>query len=309
MKSRWLAKIAAIVCAICLAMGVMSQTVFARDNASAAGKYAPEEPMATFIVLGAEEQSATPVPEITDNRTVLPMYADGVQVGQCAIVNGQPYMGVAAFCQGLGLGAQTQDNGNAVSLAMNGVMLLAQAGQAYLACNERYIYLDNGVQLLDGAVALPVEQLVKCIGLTAYWDRVQWTLTVDKSAGAPLEPGSTFYDESDLYWLSRLIFSMASTEPLEAKVAVGEVCVNRLHSGAFGGQKNIYEVVFAKNQFDVVTNGMIYVEPDESSVMAAKMALEGTDLAKGASYVSAQELSGDYTCVAQLGDLMFYTAA
>ena len=108
MKSRWLAKIAAIVCAICLAMGVMSQTVFARDNASAAGKYAPEEPMATFIVLGAEEQSATPVPEITDNRTVLPMYADGVQVGQCAIVNGQPYMGVAAFCQALGLGAQTQ---------------------------------------------------------------------------------------------------------------------------------------------------------------------------------------------------------
>ena len=308
MISRWFAKIAAIVCAICLALGVMSQTVFARDGVFSAGAYAAEEPEATFVVLdGDSAEGALPV---TDNRLSVPLIFGGAQVGTCAVVNGTPYIGVAAFCQALGLENQTIDTGSAVSLAMDGILLLAQTGQAYFTCNDRYIYLAGGPQLIDGAVALPVEDMVKCLGLTAYWDRVQWTVTVQDAQVQPLTSGGEFYDEADVYWLSRLIFAMADGEPLDAKMAVGDVCVNRLRSESFAGQSNIYEVVFAKNQFDVVTNGMIYVQPDEESVIAAKLALEeDCDLANGAAYVARTDMGAGYQCVARLGELQFFVAA
>ncbi len=309
MRSCWLVRIAAIVCALCLAMGVMSQTVFAKDDGQVQQVYVPEEPEATFVVLNGETDAATPAPEVTDNRTALPLYDGEDQVGQCAVIGGEPYMGVAEFCEDLGLDAQVIDNGSAVSMAMNGLVLTAQVGQAYLVCNERYIYLRNGAQVLNGVVALPVEDLVKCMGLTACWDRVRWELSVADTEVKPLKSGSLYYDETDVFWLSRLIFALAAEQPLEAQIAVGDVCVNRVRSDRFAGQNNIYEVIFAKNQFSVVTNGMIYVQPDASSVLAAKLALEGCDLSGGADYVAQSDMGADYEMVAAFGSLRFYREA
>ena len=68
-------------------------------------------------------------------------------------------------------------------------------------------------------------------------------------------------------------------------------------------------MIFAKNQFDVVTNGMIYTNPSDESVLAAKLALEGYDLAKGASYVTSRDPGADYECVTKLGTLGFYSRA
>lgn len=305
MKSRWFVKLAAIVCALCLALGVMSQTVFARTDAGVPEAYTAEQPEATFVVLG----EASPAPTAADNRLSVPLYLKDKKVGQCAVINGVPYMGVAEFCEALGLNAQMVDNGTVVSLAVDGVMLLAQAEQQFVMCNDRYLYVDNGVRLLNDKVALPVELLVRCMGLTACWDRAQWDIRVDSTLVEPLVSGAEFYNEADVYWLSRLIFAMAGNEPLNVRIAVGNVCVNRLEDERFAGQKNIYEVVFAKNQFDVVTTGMIYVEPDETSVIAAKLALEGYDLANGASYVTRSGMGAGYECVADLGDLQFYTEA
>lgn len=308
MKSRILAKAAAVICAVCLAMGVMSQTVFAGDGIQVREAGQTELPEATFVVMGVDGGMSTPLPT-TDNRQSLPLYLNGAQVGTCAMVNGEPYVGVRAFCSNLGLVGQVQDNGMAVSLAVDGVVLLAQMGQDYFTCNDRYLYLENGTQTIDGAVALPVKDLVKCLGLTAYWDRAAWTLTVNGTVVTPMPSGEAYYDESDVYWLSRLIFATAGGSPLHTQVAVGSVCVNRMTSDAFPGQNNIYDVIFAKNQFDVVTNGMIYVEPDETSTLAAKLALEGCDLVNGAAYMSAGDLGEGYTCVAEVGGLRFYSAA
>ena len=309
MKHRWLARTAAIVCAICLAMGVMSQTVFARDNSLSQDDYLAEMPQATFVVLNGETDPTTPAPEVIDNRLNVPLYVGGGQAGTCDIIGGVPYMSVTAFFDAAGLDAQVIDYGSALSLAMQGIMLTAQAGQNYFVCNERYLYVENGVQNLGGALALPVELLVKCTGLTASWDRLAWQVNVNSGPAKPLESGETYYDQSDLYWLSRLIFAMAGTESFQTRVAVGSVCVNRLGNPAFAGQSNIYEVVFAKNQFDMVTNGMIYVEPDEDSVLAAKLALEGCDPVGGATYVSVNDLGAGYERVAQMGKLQFFEAA
>lgn len=307
MKSRLLARIAAVICAVCLATGEMSQTVFAGDMVQAREEYHAELPEATFVVMGGENELSTPLPT-TDNRQSLPLYLDGTQVGTCMMVSGEPYVGVEAFCRALGLAGRMEDNGMAVSLAVGGNVLLAQLGQDYFTCNDRYLYLENGAQTIDGAVALPVEDLVKCLGITAYWDRAAWTLTVNGTVVTPMPCGENYYDESDVYWLSRLIFATVGGQPLETQVAVGSMCVNRMDSDAFPGQNSIYDVIFAKNQFEVVANGMIYVEPDATSALAAKLALEGCDLVNGAAYMSTDDMGAGYECVAQLDGLRFYSA-
>ena len=158
-------------------------------------------------------------------------------------------------------------------------------------------------------MALPLEQMVKCLGVSVSWDRAKWRMTVEDSKLSLLESGDTYYSESDVLWLSRLIFAMAAEESLDAQIGVGSVCVNRLHNEAFARPANIYEVVTAKNQFTVATNGMIYATPTESCVVAAKLALEGCDLTHGATFVNAGDMGAGYECVAQMGQLRFFTAA
>ena len=309
MKYRWLPRIAAIVCAACLAVGVMSQTVFAGDDSQAADEYTAELPQATFVVLGGETDEATPSPEVTDNRTSLPLYIGEDYAGECTLIGTQPYVSVASFLKALGVTGDVNDQGSALSLAAGGVVLTARTGQAWFECNERYLYLENGAQDLGGTLALPLEQLVKCFGITAAWDRVEWRVTVENTQIVPLQSGSEFYDESDVYWLSRMICAMAAEEPFETKVAVGSVCVNRMEDGGFGHPENIYQVIFAKNQFDIVTNGMIYSDPTGDDVLAAKLALDGWDPTGGATYISGRDMGGGYQCLALLGGLGFYTAA
>ena len=310
MKNRWFAKIAAILCAICLATGVMSQTMFARDSATALAAEEDALPEATFVVLGDETDPTAAPTATTDNRLSVPVYVDGAQRGQCAILDGEPYMEVRDLFAAIGQDIQLIDLGSSISMAMDGLLMTAQEGQRWFMCNDRYLYVPHGVKTLNGTVALPMEELVKCVGLTASWDKLQWRIDLSAGPVKPLEQGSTYYNETDLYWLSRLIYAMAAGESFETQVAVGSVCVNRMHDDAFAGENgNIYEVVFAKNQFDMVTNGMIYVEPDDAAVLAAKLALEGWDPSDGATYVSARDMGAGYECVAKLGKLKFFAKA
>lgn len=113
------------------------------------------------------------------------------------------------------------------------------------------------------------------------------------------------YEETDVYWLSHFIYAAAGDFSIETKTAVGSVVLNRIQDEAFAGQDSVYDVIFAKNQFDVVINGMIYMEPDDASVTAAKQALEGEDAACGAAYFAAEAPSGADVTV-QLDGLVFY---
>lgn len=307
MKSGIAAKIAAIVCAVGLAVAVMSQMLFARDDAVDAAAVPVDDPEATFVVLGDGAPQGTP--EVTDNRQSVPLYVDGREAGVCPMVGGEPYVGAAAFCSAVDLPVQAVDTGSSARLTAEGLDLSAQAGERYFTCNDRYLFAKNGVQTLDGALALPVEQLVKCLGVTVSWDREKWRVSVEDARLQPLASGSEFYEPTDVVWLSRLIYAMAAGESLDVQVAVGSVCVNRVGNAAFESPSNIYEVVMAKNQFDVVTNGMIYSSPDEQAELAAKLALEGCDVVDGATYVAAEELGAGYECVARMGQLRFYTAA
>jgi len=295
MKSRWLEKTAAVLCALCLAVGVMSGVVFARDEGddSASGEIALPE--ATFVIVDeASEEAGETTPEITDNRNVLPLSVNGQSVCTCVLVDGVPFASPGEIFEALG----AED-----------VSLKAEIGADYFVCNGRYFYVDGGIPSVGGQMRLPVEQLAKCLGVTAVWDRVQWTMSIEAETYSLPESGDTYYDETDLYWLSRVIYAEAGNQSLEGQIGVGNVVLHRLEREEFAGQDTVYDVIFAKNQFDVVANGMIYMEPSESAVIAAKIALEGCDVVSGATYFATFDFGEGYECVLWIGDHCFMTAA
>lgn len=83
--------------------------------------------------------------------------------------------------------------------------------------------------------------------------------------------------EEDAYLLACTVCAEAGYESYEGKLAVANIILNRLNGGAYG--RTIYDVVYARGQFAVVTNGalnrVINNGPNAESLQAAKDALAG----------------------------------
>lgn len=86
------------------------------------------------------------------------------------------------------------------------------------------------------------------------------------------------HNETDLYWLSRIIHAEAKGESYKGKVAVGNTILNRVKSTEF--PNTVKGVVFDKKyaiQYTPVANGTIYNTPSTESINAAKDALNGVN--------------------------------
>ena len=52
-------------------------------------------------------------------------------------------------------------------------------------------------------------------------------IPVTADSVTPLESGRTYYDETDVYWLSHVIYAEAGDQPFAGQLAVGNVVVNQ----------------------------------------------------------------------------------
>jgi N-acetylmuramoyl-L-alanine amidase len=85
------------------------------------------------------------------------------------------------------------------------------------------------------------------------------------------EPVNTSLSDSEIDLLARLVRAEAQTEPLEGKIAVACVVLNRVESPQF--PDTIKEVIYAPGQFQPVKNGQINKPADQESIQAVKAAL------------------------------------
>lgn len=94
------------------------------------------------------------------------------------------------------------------------------------------------------------------------------------------------YSQEDLEWLARLVHAEAEGEPLQGKIAVANVVLNRVQSKHF--PDTIKQVIFQKvnghYQFCPVRNGSIYEEPSPEAWEAARLALMGRRVVQEALY-------------------------
>ena len=158
---------------------------------------------------------------------------------------------------------------------------------------------------------VPVWVLAEALGATVDWNPATGVVSVNGGGSATTQPD--YNREDKLYWLSRIISAESRGEPLEGQIAVGNVVLNRVDSPDF--PDTIYGVIFDDRwggQFTPVRNGTIYQEPTEQSIQAAKLCLEGVNVAKDSLYFLAPALTNNHwimenrTHVMTIGAHWFY---
>lgn len=183
----------------------------------------------------------------------------------------------AVFCWSPALGATVATG--------SGIQIAAYDGQNYIDANGRILYLpDVTTRNLNGTLYTAVRPVCTAYSLPCVWDEASQTVTVT-GIGKPIAAASEFYDENDLYWLSRIISAESRGESLVGQIAVGNVVLNRTEDGSF--PDTIYDVIFDRKhgtQFSPAVSGAIYRKPTDLSVLAAKIVLEGANVVEDALY-------------------------
>ncbi len=151
-------------------------------------------------------------------------------------------------------------------------LLEARLGDLYISVNERYFYVPDGIFLQDGNTMLPLRILCTALGATTNWLPMTGDISIDQTA-PPVVHGDLYYNEDDLYWLSRIISAESKNQPLAGKIGVGTVIMNRVESTRY--PDNIKDVIFQTNQFTPAATGSVYNTPTEDSIIAAKLVLDG----------------------------------
>lgn len=202
------------------------------------------------------------------------------------VINSATYVSVRDFTSAMGVGSVTLDDGTVTVTAPN-LTLTTTVGNTYLVANDRCLFMPDGCLMENGEVMVPIRVMAKAFGATVDWLSDTGTISITKGSGAII-PGSEFYNETDLYWMSRIINAEAGGESFTGQIAVGSVVMNRLSSPEF--PKSVQNVIFDDQygvQFTPTSNGSIYNTPSESCIVAAKIALDGGNTAGDALYFAA----------------------
>ena len=188
------------------------------------------------------------------------------------------------------------DESGAVSVTWNGYTKTATVkadglvcevteGQPYIIANGRVIYSGKPNCIYNGRMYVPSRSICKAFGFDIYWYSDTRSVYI-VNRGAPIQPADEFYDQNDLYWLSRIISCEAGeTEPLLGQIAVGNVVLNRVEDPS--SPNTVYDVIFDTRygiQFTPAYTPKIYQEPTASAIIAAKICLEGYSLSDSALF-------------------------
>ncbi|MEG0777697.1 MAG: cell wall hydrolase [Oscillospiraceae bacterium] len=274
-----------IICVICLIAGIVG--CFAVDGAlnnltaEASPSVAPEITGSPAPLVPTEAPtSAAPLAEV-------PMYVNHIKVGNIYKLDGTTYTPIRAFIEAIGEQADLawDAENNLATLKTDTLNLTATVGNKYFTANDRCLYVPNGVLIIDGAVSLPVRELAKVFGAIVEWDEPTSSVSVRADEPVVFASAEETYNKDDLYWLSRLINAEAGNQLFDGKIGVGNVVTNRVADPTC--PKTIYGVIFDSKygvQFSVTENGGIYAEPNEESVVAAKICLEGYNVVGNSIY-------------------------
>ena len=174
----------------------------------------------------------------------------------------------------------TWENGGAM-VRDAGLELFMQPDTSYLVCNGRYLYVPDKIYIKEGEVMVPLRTLCQALGVSVGWDAASSTAIL--TAGTePILSGDAYYDSDMLYWLSHIINAESGNQPLQGKIAVGNVVMNRVASSIF--PNSVRDVIYQRNQFTPVQNGSIKLKPNAESIVAAKLVLDGANTAGNSLY-------------------------
>jgi len=200
-------------------------------------------------------------------------------------------------------------NNDRAVVAAQGLNMEIIPGKNYFMTNGRYFYLEQGVKTTDNVLLLPLPSLCGALGASLSLDQ-ETGLPVVTAGDGPIASADAAYPEDVLYWLSHIINAEAGNQPLDGKIAVGNVILNRVSSSLF--PNTVYEVIFQQNQFTPVANGSIHRTPNMESIIAAKLVLDGANTVDNALFfmnpktASSRWMARNRTYMTTIGQHAFY---
>jgi len=225
------------------------------------------------------------------------------------LIDSATYVPLYDFSMIMGTAKITQDDEN-VTVSLPGLLIDATADNSYFTANGRYLYVPSLCRMIDNVMYVPIRPLAKAFGAEIKWASDSRTVDIFPSS-KPIESGSKFYDETDLYWMSRIISAEARGECMDGKIAVGHVIMNRLRSSSY--PDTVRGVIFDKRsgiQFSPAYSGSINRTPDQECVIAAKLALDDANVVGDSLFFNASRIHGwasrNRTFVATIGNHTFY---
>ena len=204
-------------------------------------------------------------------------------------INGTTYVPVRDFFEILGCTVEWSTEDQAVTVTRGTELEAVFAPNSRLArANLRCWYMDQPCILLDGSAMIPVRAAAKIFNAEVVWDGENQA--VHLTGSGVLESGLTYYDDEgdSLLWLARIIYHESGNQPLDGKVAVGNVVMNRVNNSLF--PDTVYDVLYDNRtgvQFLKQSNTRIFNEPNEESWLAAKLVMEGYITAPGCLYFAS----------------------
>lgn len=201
------------------------------------------------------------------------------------MINGVPYVAVKSF---VGEISDMSVSYNSKTRVMNvkgqGFEMDVIDGGNVIYANGRCLFSMTPSALMKGDVMYaPLNVIAKALGLGySYSASAGVTLS---GAVKPIMHGSRYYAEDAVYWLSRIISAESRGESLLGQIAVGSVVMNRVKSNQY--PNTIWGVIFDRKygvQFSPIIDGSIYMSPTATSVVAAKICLEGFNVNRDALF-------------------------
>ena len=227
--------------------------------------------------------AALTVPTRAARRSV-PVQIDGNPIAVSAYVEqGVTYVPLRALLNTMGAWDVWWDEATGrAAAASDDTHLWADPAADTVTVDEKTV--RGRVTVENGVTYVPLRLVGEALGCQVEWDPYLRGATVTS-------PGAA-YDAGELYWLSRIISAESRGEPLAGQIAVGNVVLNRVASDEF--PDTVRGVVFDLHdgvQFEPVSNGTVYLDPADSSVQAAKLALSGAEPVGACMYFYAPALS------------------
>ena len=206
--------------------------------------------------------------------------------GGVVVKDSTTFVGIRKFATSMYSDAKVTYNYSTRTLTVQSskLYLTATDGKNYIVANGRYLYTPSPVFMQYGVMYAPVLLMSRAFGASARWNNSTSSFNITRGSGGILS-GSAFYNEDEVYWLSKIINAESGGEIFKGKLAVGNVILNRVKSSYF--PNTIYGVIFDRKngtQFSPVANGTIYKAPNADSIIAAKICLEGYSIDAGILY-------------------------
>ena len=228
------------------------------------------------VLLFASEAQAREDVTVTVGGETVPAFVEA----------GVTYVRLADLLEEMG-GWETQwDHTSRTAWAETNLFTLDVPAQRSYVLADGFSFDTGGRSLLrEGRTYVPLRSMANLLG--ARDDGVDWDTPV-----RVLVIGTASCTEEDFYWLCRIISAESKGESLLGQIAVGNVILNRAASSQF--PNTVKGVVFDRKngvQFEPVSNGSIYDEPTEQSILAARLVLAGVDAAGESLYFFNPALS------------------